>query len=160
MSDQSDLKVLFPEVDVKLKGKDMRVKPFGFGQLARVARLVRPIAQALLDSHIMTIERESGSDISTIKIDSDFIPKLFVILDTAAEPLMELLAFAIGQPRSWLDDLPADEGVNLAMKAWEVNSDFFASRVMPMLGTTFTKSISTGDTSSQVSSEPGTVAQT
>lgn len=156
----NDLAVLFPEVDVKAKGVDMKIRPFGFGQLARVARYVRPIAKALMDSGLLTIVREEGSDISTISLESDFIPKLFQVLDEAAEPVMALVAFACGKERTWLDDLPPDEGILLTQKIWEVNSDFFVKRVLPMIGPSLIGSNSTGATSSPDSSPPTTGAET
>lgn len=155
-SEAGDLKVLFPTVEMNVAGKDLKLHPFQFGKLARVAKLVKPIVQGLLMSGILTMTRVDGSNETKFSLANDFVPKLFELTDDAGEPLMQLIAFAVDQPRVWLDTVEADEGIVLAQKVWEVNADFFVKRVMPMLGATFTKSTLTGATSSQGSSTTAT----
>lgn len=157
MSNQSDIAVLFPARELTVRGENLTLKPFTFGELARVTRYVAPIARSLLASGIMTvIPPVEGSTNATIKIDPDFVPKLFGMLEDASEPLMELIAFAVKQERSWLNEVPADEGITLATQLWEVNADFFVKRVMPLLpAKMFSASPSTGETSSLDSSVPG-----
>lgn len=161
MSEQKDLEVLFPDREVTVKGEKLVLHPFYFGQLARVARLVKPIVFSLLSSGLLHMAPDASDPTkTTISLDTDFIPKLFDTADDIGEPLMELVAFGAGKERAWLNSVPADEGILLTQKVWEINSDFFVKRVLPMLGATFTKSLSTGATSSQGSSEQATAAPT
>lgn len=154
-----DLAVLFSEITVEAKGEQIKLRPFGFGQLARVAKLVRPIAQALISAGLLTITQNSDNT-STVNLDRNFIPKVFQLLDDGLEPLMLLIAYTIGKPRDWLDTLPPDEGLLLAQKVYDLNADFFVKRVMPHLGKMFSSFVSTGVTSSPGSSEQDTGAQT
>lgn len=156
-----DLKALFPIEVVEVTGGQVKAHPFYFGQLSRVAKLCKPIVEALISSGIMTITSNTDNT-STIKIDNDFIPKLFQIMSDATEPVLCLVAFAVDKPRDWLDSLPVDDGIRLTTKIWEVNSDFFVKRVMPMLvpmlKSKLTTSDSTGGISSPASSAPVTDA--
>lgn len=150
-----DLKVLFPEETVEVAGEQVKVHPFFFGQIAKIAKFCRPIVEALLASGIMTITKELGGTSSTIKLDTDFVPKLFQILDEGSEPLFCLIAYAVAKPRVWLDTIAIDEGILLSQKIWEVNADFFVARVMPILAKQLTGLVSTGETSSPASSDLG-----
>lgn len=151
MSD--DLKTLFPSEVVTVTGEPLTVHPFYFGQLSRVVKFCKPIAEALLSSGIMTITTNADNT-ANITLNSDFVPKLFQIMDDGAEPLLCLVALAVGKPREWLDKIPLDEGILLTQKLWDMNSDFFVKRVMPMLAKNLIKLQSTGETSSPVSSAP------
>lgn len=148
-----DLEVLFPDEVVEVAGGPVTIHPFYFGQLSRVVKFCRPVVKALLESGIMTVTVNTDNT-STITIDQNFIPKLFTLLDDAVEPLMGLVAFALGKPREWLDKLPMDVGIELTQKIWEINSNFFVKRVMPILAKQFSQFRSAGATSSPVSSEP------
>lgn len=156
MSD--DLKVLFPNETVTVAGEPIVVHPFYFGQISEVAKFCKPIVETLLSSGIMTITKDS--DKSTIRIDDDVIPKLFQILEGGAEPLLRLIAYAVGKPRTWLDTMPIDDGIMLTEKVWEINSNFFVERVIPLIASRLSRFVSIGETSSQDSSVTGTDAPT
>ena len=81
-------------------------------------------------------------------------------MDDGGEPLMGLIAYAIGKERSWLDTIPVDTGITLAQKIYEVNADFFVARVMPQLTSKLSGFVSIGETSSPASSVQDTVATT
>jgi hypothetical protein len=49
------------------------------------------------------------------------------------EAALDAVAFAARKPRAWLDDLPADEALDLAFKVIEVNADFFVRAVLPRI---------------------------
>jgi hypothetical protein len=51
--------------------------------------------------------------------------------------LAPLIAIAVGRPRTWLDELAADDAILLAAKVIEVNADFFTRTVIPKLGKVF-----------------------
>lgn len=128
MTDQSqDLQTLLPERDVTVKGETIAVSPFKFGQLPKAFRLMRPLGDVLRTSGVLLI---SGTNLIMA---SDWPLKLPDIVAEGGEALIELLAFAIGKPREWFDDLDIDEGVALTRKVVEVNGDFFAKRIAPML---------------------------
>jgi hypothetical protein len=62
--------------------------------------------------------------------------------------LLSAIAIAVGKPRSWVDDLAADEAIVLAAKVIEVNADFFTRTVMPKLDGLFTQAKSIHPTTS------------
>ncbi len=156
MSD--DLKVLFPNETVTVAGEPIEVHPFYFGQISQVAKFCKPIVETLLSSGIMTITKDG--DKSTIKIDDDVIPKLFQILEGGTEPLLCLVAFSVGKPRAFLDTVPMDDGIVLTQTIWEINSNFFVERVIPLIASRLSRFVSIGETSSQDSSVTGTDAPT
>jgi len=156
----SDLDVLFPGLTAKVRGEEVAVHPFYFGQLAKVAKLVKPIAEALIASGLLTITPDSENKTSNIQLASNFIPKMFEVADGAAEPVLQLIALAIRKERMWLDAVQIDEGIDLTTKVFQVNSDFFVKRVMPMLDSKLSKYVTIGETSSPGSSVPATGDQT
>jgi hypothetical protein len=65
---------------------------------------------------------------------ADWPLRLPQVMDEAGESLLEFVAFAIGKPRAWFDDLEGDEGIALTKLVFETNGDFFVRRIAPMLG--------------------------
>ena len=49
------------------------------------------------------------------------------------ESALDAVAIAVRKPRSWLDALLADEALELAFAAVEVNVDFFVRRALPLI---------------------------
>lgn len=48
--------------------------------------------------------------------------------------LLDVAALGAGKPRSWVDALRGDEQLQLIVAVIEVNHDFFAQRLRPILG--------------------------
>ena len=122
-----ELQALLPERDVTVKGETITVSPLFFGQLPKAVKLMQPLADALRGANILWIEGES------VKLRTDWPLKLPQVVAEGGEALIDLLAFIINRPREWFDTLDMDDGVTLTRKVFEVNIDFFAKRIAPML---------------------------
>jgi hypothetical protein len=153
-TDKGDLAVLFPEREVTLStGEKLELKPFAFGKLPRAIRLLRPVTDAVRAAGI------AGFDGTNFALAPDWPLRLPQLMDEGGEALVEFVGFAIGKPREWFDELGADDGIALTKAAFEVNGDFFARRVAPMLGMSIPRpAAATGEPSpadSAASATPG-----
>ena len=82
-------------------------------------------------------------------------------MEEGGEARVELVAFAVKKPRAWFDELGSDDGIALTKAAFEVNGDFFARRVAPMLGMSIQpEKAATGEPSSPASAPADTVGPT
>ena len=141
----NDLDMLFPGQDVTVAGQTITVKPLTFGQLPKATKLLQPVIKALRDAGALSGE---GAVI-------DLIGSWVDTLAAGGEDLLALVGYAIGKPRDWFDLLSMDDGVAIVRAVVEVNGDFFARKVLPMLGM-----LEDGAKSSASSSQPGTAAPT
>ena len=108
----SDLETLIPQaVELVIDGEPLAIKPLKVGQMPAFLRAITPVMQ---------------------QIGGDGIDWLTLIGERGDE-LLTAVSIAIGKPRAWVDDLPADEAILLAAKMIEVNADFFTRTVMPRL---------------------------
>ena len=108
----SDLETLIPPgVELVIGGEALTIKPLKVGQMPAFLRAIAPAIQELTSPEIdwLRLFGERGDD------------------------LLSAIAIAVGRPRTWLDDLPADDAILLAAKVIEVNADFFTRTVMPRL---------------------------
>ncbi len=136
-----DLKVLFPGIEITVGGEALTVKPFAFGLLPKVIKLVRKVAEGL-----------KGPTVDILQI-----------MEDGGDDLMALIALATGKPRAWVDALPLDEGVLLTSTVLEVNRDVFTKAVVPRLSGLLNAlglEPSTGATSSEPSSPAATAGPT
>lgn len=134
----NDLDVLIPGRDVTCKGEIVRVLPVAFGRYPKAIQLLRPIATALQASgifHLSVDKGEDGKPTASFKMEEDWLAVIPKLLEDCGEPLMQFFAFAINQPRHWLDSLDADEGLALAVAIFGENADFLVRRILPMLTT-------------------------
>ena len=110
----NDLEVLFPDgKTVTVAGEGITVKPFTFGQIPKVVGTVKKLAGVVQGDQIDVLDA----------------------IEKGGEDLLALAAFVVGKPRAWFDAVPTDEGVELLKAIFEVNLDFFAKRVRPLLPT-------------------------
>ena len=105
MSD--DLKILAPQEVVSTKSGDVVVKPFKFTQFPRVIEILSGFSSAV------NLDNLEAGDIVNL------------LMRNQGEDLFELMCMASGQNKEWLDELAADEGIELLMKVVEQNMDFF-----------------------------------
>ena len=116
MTQQEELKVLFPETSVTLStGETIALKPFTFGQLPKALSLAGGVATL--------VQRAVESD--------NFQKEVLGVIAEGGEDLLLLIAFGIGKPRAWFDELQTDDGVLLTSEFLAVNFDFFTKRVLP-----------------------------
>ena len=95
-------------VVVTLSGGALELTPIRLGELPRLLAVVRPLA-------------------SELSADPDWL----ALLGQHGEAMLDLLAITTRRERSWVNDLPLDDAVQLAAAVFEVNADFFVGRVVP-----------------------------
>jgi hypothetical protein len=106
----NDLETLIPAgAEVVINGEALAILPLKVGQLPAFLRAIAPVMQSLTGGEIdwLALFGERGHD------------------------LLSAIAIAVGKPRTWVDELAADEALVLAAKVIEVNADFFTRTVMP-----------------------------
>ncbi|QNT25613.1 DUF6631 family protein [Ralstonia solanacearum] len=107
-----DLDQLIPQpAELAVGGEALVILPLKVGRLPDFLRAISPVLQQLQAPKIdwLTLFIEHGDD------------------------LLQAVAIAVGKPRTWVDDLAADEAILLAAKVVEVNADFFTRTVLPRL---------------------------
>lgn len=114
------LEVLFPSgKEITLTGKQFTITPFKFGQLPKV---IKAITKAATNYEALKIE---GTKIK---------PEVaLTILSESGEDLIVLLSDILQVERTFIENLDPDEAVNLIIAFFEVNSDFFTKRVVPLI---------------------------
>ncbi len=107
-----DLNKLIPQpAELAVGGEALAIQPLKVGRLPDFLRAISPTLQQLKAPQIdwLGLFIEHGDD------------------------LLQAVAVAVGKPRTWVDDLAADEAILLAAKVVEVNADFFTRTVLPRL---------------------------
>ncbi|MDC6176267.1 hypothetical protein C2I33_00185 [Ralstonia solanacearum] len=107
-----DLDKLIPQpAELTVDGESLVILPLKVGRLPDFLRAISPVLQQLNTPQIdwLGLFIEHGDD------------------------LLQAVAIAVGKPRTWVDDLAADEAILLAAKVVEVNADFFTRTVLPRL---------------------------
>ncbi len=127
----SDLDTLIPTATtLSVAGETLAIKPLKVGQMPAFLRAISPVMHQITSTDIdwLALFGERGED------------------------LLSAISIAVGKPRSWVDDLAADEAILLAAKVIEVNADFFTRQVIPKLdvlfATTKLPQVAAGSTSS------------
>ncbi|MET2548010.1 hypothetical protein [Ralstonia pseudosolanacearum] len=107
-----DLDKLIPQpAELTVGGETLAIQPLKVGRLPDFLRAISQTLQQLQAPQIdwLALFIEHGDD------------------------LLQAVAVAVGKPRTWVDDLAADEAILLAAKVVEVNADFFTRTVLPRL---------------------------
>lgn len=97
---------------VKCGGEDVEILPIRLGDIPKVVPLVTklgPLLDGGIDGMIAAISGEKG------------------------EAVLDLLALFARRPRTWVDELRADEALDLLVETLEVNASFFVTTLMPKL---------------------------
>lgn len=117
----SDMNVLFPAVELDIGGEKFAIQPLKFGQIPKAMKLLKPVVAAMSGSG------RPAAEISQLSAWVD-------ILAEGGEEILQFVSFASGKAREWIDGLDMDDGVKLLKTVYEVNADFFAQRLLPLLG--------------------------
>lgn len=126
MNDELD--ALFPARELTVNSETLTIAPFFFGQLPKAVKLMRPLAEALQSTNVVSVDAEGG-----VSLASDWPLKIPAIVADGGDALLDLLAFVVKKPRDWFDTLGVDDGVTLTRAAFEVNRDFFVKKIVPLL---------------------------
>jgi len=108
---------------VKYRDEELELRPLKIGQLPRLVRAARPVIDAVLS--LEALPDENSGDMVTLVMD---------LIGNHDEQVFEAASICTGKPADWLRDGDIDEFVLLAIKVFEVNRDFFARRLAPLLG--------------------------
>lgn len=115
----TELDKLFPiGQSLDIQGVAIRITPFKIGELPRVFKVIEPITKLVMDA--------IGSDTNQME-------SLSKIMVQGGDNVLDLLAIGSRQPRTWIDQLEMDEGVQLLAVILEVNASFFVQKVLPLL---------------------------
>lgn len=137
-----DLNALVPPaVTLTVGGESIAITPLRIGELPAFTRAIAPAAAEF---------RREGLD-------------WLALFGLHGEAILTALAVATRKPREWIEGLAADEAILLAATVIEVNSDFFARRVLPKVEAAMAKVPATaaaGSTSSSGSSATATASPT
>lgn len=115
----TELDKIFPTGQtLTIKGVEITITPFKLGELPKVFKVIDPITKLVMDA--------ISSEINQLE-------SLSKILVHGGDNVLELLVIGTHQPRSWIDQLEMDEGVQLLTAVLEVNASFFARKVLPLL---------------------------
>lgn len=138
-----DLETIQPTTEtLVVGGKEITVRPAKVGQLPAFLAAVQPIIASLAASSASSPPGGQGSgdqpadgalDLQLSELD------LLRLFTEHADNLLQAVAIVSGQERAALDELELDDAAKLAMAAWRVNQDFFARRVLPLLGSQLTR---------------------
>jgi hypothetical protein len=132
MGDASDdLSVFFPGRDVTCKGQTFKVIPLYFGQYPTAIKLVRPLLEILTKSGLLTVVKQGES--MNVVVANNWLEAIPLLLEEGGESLMRFVCYCINQPRTWLDDMPGDEGFLLTEAVLKENIDFFVQKILPIM---------------------------
>lgn len=123
----NELTALFPTgKQISICGENLTIKPFKFGELPKVFKAIEPITGTL------------GSLLQSRSPDITVIANL---ISEGGESIMDLMCIAAKVPRSKLDEMEMDDGVELLVSIFEVNADFFIQKVLPLVNAKMTKTV-------------------
>lgn len=129
-----DLKVLFPGRDIEIAGEKFFLRPFPFGKIPKVIGCLGDIIHI-----IVNIPDEVAAELATVSSSKDFMANpdmlsyITSLVELGGENLLDLVALAVNKPRTWVDELDADQGLVLFLEVYTVNQDFFTKRFKPVL---------------------------
>lgn len=134
MSEKNDLNTLLPYNEIELGGEKMNLRPFLFGKWPEVISKAANIVNIVLDA-----VRENGDnvldvslDVNNFRVSPAAFDLLLKLISEGGDNLYDILAISARKPRSWVDELEAEDGMKLLVGTFVVNKDFFTNRVAPL----------------------------
>lgn len=118
-----DLEVLEPSgSSVKFRDETLELRPLTIGQLPKLVRSARPVIDA-----VMSLDKvpESG--------DTDLVGLVMDLIEHHGDQVFDAAGICTGKPADWIADGDIDEFIELALKVFEVNRDFFVQKLAPRL---------------------------
>jgi hypothetical protein len=132
MSD--DLEALEPSgSSIKYRGEDIEVTPIRVGQVPKLVRKARSAINVVMAMDSIPDANAAG-----------FFDLLMDLTGTHGEEVYEAVAICVGRDPAWIADGDIGEFFDLAKKVFEVNQDFFARRLGPLLAVR-AESVTPGD---------------
>lgn len=144
MSD--DLDVLEPAgSSIRYRGEQLDIRPLTIGQLPKLVRTARPVLDAVLALDDVP-DTESG----------ELVTLLLDLIEKHSDQVFLAAAICTGKDAEWIEGGDIDEFAQLALKVFEVNRDFFAQKLEPLLAGRAGRFSGSGPTASSSSSSEGT----
>lgn len=113
-------------------GRTVTVKPITVGQLPRFVKAIRPAFGALVA--LAPASSSPGDEGGQGAGNTDMDP--VAMLDLYAEhgqAINEAITICTGMTPDQVDAMDLEEALRVIQALWEVNRDFFTTRVLPML---------------------------
>jgi hypothetical protein len=111
-----------PAVEVRFLGEQVTVRPLQIRQIPPFTRLVRMAAPALMRLYAARGAKDGSYESAFLDLIADH-----------GETIIAVCAVAVDRDAAWVDTGNVDELLALVIAIVEVNQDFFAKRVAPML---------------------------
>ncbi|MBD9368859.1 hypothetical protein [Xanthomonas sp. XNM01] len=121
MSDALDVIEPAPAA-VQYRGEQLEVRPLTVGAVPAIVRLARPVIDRVLSLEAVP----DAADGSTVDLALDLI-------DAHGETLFKAVGLAIERDAAWVAGGDIGEFVDLVLVLVQVNRDFFAQRLVPLL---------------------------
>lgn len=99
-------------------GSEVHVKPLMFMQTVRTLQLLPPLLETL---KVLRDEKEGE------------VIGLTDLLTQAPDALIKVAGMCTGKEPEFFETLETDDGLDVFTAVWEVNQDFFATKVLPRL---------------------------
>lgn len=124
LTEGDDLDVLAPAAAVVMAGGErLEILPLTIGVLPALVRTARP----LIDK-VLAMPDLPGHD------DSDDVVALVMdLVESHGEQLFDATALCTGKTSDWVQKLDLAEFAEVATTVFEVNRDFFAQKLVPLL---------------------------
>ena len=116
----TDEEIIFPDVDLDLAGKPVKVSEYRFIDGMKVASLARPL---LVDMAYLFSHAADGPESLSLTLINDMFGKY-------PDLMVELIAISTGEDPDWIASLSDEYGQLLLMTWWRVNSAFFTRRLV------------------------------
>lgn len=120
----SELKTLQHVLVLDINDEKVEIKPIPFGKLFEALSLLTAIFE------------NANIGYESLSSDTSMISK---ILMSGGEEVYKFLSLASGKDREWFNGISSADGILLATKVLELNSDFFVQQALPILRESFTK---------------------
>lgn len=111
-------------------GRTITAKPITLGQLPRFVKAIRPAFGALVALVPASSSPEAGGQGADPGLDP---VELLTAYADHGEAINEAVCIVTGEPREVIEALNLEDALAVLRAVWEVNSDFFAQRVLPLL---------------------------
>lgn len=141
-----ELNTMFPDRPLNVGGREIIVRAFRFAEGLRMTAVAKPIVQRLGELIGSDGDRISGAAVIDVLVAEE-------------DAWLALIGQSTGQPVEWIRGLTDSDGLALAMTFWDVNQDFFTTRLeLAMVDGLLGAAASESEKSSTSSSEPATDA--
>jgi transcription termination factor Rho len=103
-------------------GKTYEIKKFTLGQAARALEFINPIGYLLQQLAAAPTKRGKPAE------DPLIVQKIVSAISISGESMMGLISIATQEPREWLDEQDAMDGLEILLKVVEKNLSFFSQK--------------------------------